>query len=398
MLTLDRDALLAALDPIARIVERRNTIPILGHVRLQAGGAQVAEGGSATQNRLMLTGTDLDLELRRIVSGDGVLPDITAPAHLLHDILRKMPKGGQVSIELPGSSSAKRGSPEEDMRMIIKSGRSRFTLNTLPAEDFPDITGGELPHRFDIAGEALAAMISTAQFAISTEETRYYLNGIYLHVPVIEGEAGPLRAVATDGHRLARVDHLGSSSPKGGSPIEIPGIIVPRKAAAEIGKMAEAAGEESVTVEVNTTKIRITAGDTVLTSKLIDGTFPDYQRVIPSGNDNLITLDRDDLAAAVDRVATISSERGRAVRLSLTPGQMRLSVSNPDVGEASEEIAADYAGAPIEVGFNARYLADILGQIEADTVLIKLADPGSPAILQAREGAPALFVLMPMRV
>jgi DNA polymerase-3 subunit beta len=390
MLTLDRDALLAALDPIARIVERKNTIPILGHVRLQAGRAQAAEGGSATKNRLAMTGTDLDLELRRSIEAEGAFPDITAPAHLLHDILRKMPKGGLVSLEtLP------------DARMIIKSGRSRFTVNTLPAEDFPDIVGGELPHRFDIAGEALAQMIDTAQFAISTEETRYYLNGIYFHVPVIEGDGGPLRAVATDGHRLARVDHTGSSSAKRGSQTEIlppAGVIVPRKAVAEIGKLAEAAGEESVTVEVSTTKIRITAGDTVLTSKLIDGTFPDYSRVIPTTNDKLITLDRDDLAAAVDRVATISSERGRAVRLSLTPGQMRLSVSNPDAGEASEEIAADYDGAPIEVGFNARYLVDILGQIEADTVLIKLADPGAPAIIQAREGAPALFVLMPMRV
>jgi DNA polymerase III subunit beta len=382
MLTLDRDALLTALDPIARIVERKNTIPILGHVRLQAGTTP-AESSGVTRNQLFLVGTDLDLELRRSVEVEGDLANITAPAHLLYDILRKLPKGGQVSLEMM-----------PDARMIIKSGRSRFTLNTLPAEDFPDITGGDLPYRFTLFGEALAGMIDATQFAISTEETRYYLNGIYFHAKVTDaGDGLFLRGVATDGHRLARID-----GPQLADMDDMPGIIVPRKAVAEIGKLAESAGEESVTVEVSTAKIRITAGDTVLTSKLIDGTFPDYQRVIPSGNDKMITLERDDLAAAVDRVATISSERGRAVRLSLTPGQMRLSVSNPDTGEASEEIAADYDGAPIDVGFNARYLADILNQIEADTVLIKLADPGAPAIIQAREGAPALFVLMPMRV
>jgi DNA polymerase-3 subunit beta len=177
----------------------------------------------------------------------------------------------------------------------------------------------------------------------------------------------------------------------------MPGIIVPRKAVAEIQKLVENVGE-SVLVELSSAKIRLTVGGVVLTSKLIDGTFPDYQRVIPAGNDKRLTVERDDFAKAVDRVSTISSERGRAVKLAINEGRLTLSVNNPDSGSATEEIEVDYDSAPIDIGFNARYLLDITGQLDGDTALFKLADPGSPTVIQDREGAAALYVLMPMRV
>ncbi|MCA3648956.1 MAG: DNA polymerase III subunit beta, partial [Methylobacterium sp.] len=224
-------------------------------------------------------------------------------------------------------------------------------------------------------------------FAISTEETRYYLNGIYLHV--IDGK---LRAVATDGHRLALAD---VAAPAGAS--GMPGVIVPRKTVSELLKLVSEASE-AVTVELSSVKIRVSTGAVVLTSKLIDGTFPDYQRVIPQRNDKLMIVERDEFARSVDRVSTISSERGRAVKFALGDGKLTLSVHNPDAGQATEELLVDYEASPLEIGFNARYLLDIVSQLEGDTALVKLFDSGSPTLIQDREGAASLYVLMPMRV
>lgn len=369
-LTLDRAALLKALDPASRVVERRNTIPILANLRLAAAG-----------ETLTVTATDLDIELRAPcpaqVETAGAL---TAPAARLHDIVRKLPDGAQIALEATS-----------DSMMTLKSGRSRFQINTLPESDFSDITAGEMGWSFTIAASALAGMIGATQFAISTEETRYYLNGIYLHAG--EGEDGPLlTAVATDGHRLARIHRL---LPEGAA--GMPGIIVPRKAVAEIGRLVDKL-KGDIIIGLSATKIRVEAEGIIFTSKLIDGTFPDYQRVIPTGNDKLATLNAKLLAGAAERVATISGERGRAVKLSFADQQLTLSVTNPDAGEAREEIDADYDGPPIDIGFNARYLADVLGTLAGDSVLMKLADPGSPTILQTREGSELLTVLMPMRV
>ena len=248
-----------------------------------------------------------------------------------------------------------------------------------------------MAHRFVLPAGELKRLIDKTQFAISTEETRYYLNGIYLHTIDVDGRP-VLRAVATDGHRLARVD---TAAPQGS--VGMPGVIVPRKAVSEIQKLLED-GESEVAVELSGSKIRVATASVVLTSKLIDGTFPDYQRVIPSGNDKRLTVDKGDFAASVDRVSTISSERGRAVKLSMAEGRMTLSVTNPDSGSATEEIEVDYEASPLDIGFNARYLMDIAAQLDGDTALLKLADPGSPTVIQDREGASALYVLMPMRV
>ena len=369
--TVERAALLRSLGHVHRVVERRNTIPILSNVLLRA-----TDGG------LQLRATDLDIEVTETVPADVSDPGATTvPAHVIYDIVRKLPEGAQVSLETGGESG----------QMTIRSGRSRFALGALPEGDFPDLAAGELPHSFQIAAADLKRLIEKTQFAISTEETRYYLNGIYLHT--IEAEGLKLRAVATDGHRLARVE---IDAPEGSA--GMPGIIVPRKAVAEIQKLVDDGGD-SVAIDLSPAKIRLRfASGVTLISKLIDGTFPDYQRVIPAGNDKRLTVERDAFARAVDRVSTISSERGRAVKLGLQEGRLSLSVNNPDSGSATEELDVDYEAAGLDIGFNARYLLDITGQLEGDTALFKLADPGSPTLIQDREGASALYVLMPMRV
>ena len=369
--TVERAALLRSLGHVHRVVERRNTIPILSNVLLRGDG----EG-------LRLKATDLDIEVTETIPADAAQGGATTvPAHVIYVIVRKLPEGAQVSLETAGDSG----------QMQIRSGRSRFRLQSLPESDFPDLAAGEMPHRFGLPAADLKRLIDKTQFAISTEETRYYLNGIFFHT-VETGGTTMLRAVATDGHRLARVDVPAPQGAEG-----MPGVIVPRKAVAEIQKLIEA-GEESVSVELSSSKIRVTFGGVVLTSKLIDGTFPDYQRVIPTGNDKRLTVDRDVFAKAVDRVSTISSERGRAVKLALNEGRLVLSVTNPDSGSATEEVEVDYDAAALDIGFNARYLLDITSQLDGDTALFRLADPGSPTLIQDREASPALYVLMPMRV
>jgi DNA polymerase-3 subunit beta len=369
--TLERAALLKALGHVHRVVERRTTIPILSNVLF------AAESGS-----VLLKATDLDLEVTERIPADVGQPGATTvPAHILYEIIRKLPEGAQVSLE----------GGEDAGQLLLRSGRSRFQLQALPESDFPDLAAGEFTHKFKLPAADLKKLIDKTQFAISNEETRYYLNGIYLHSVESEGHA-MLRAVATDGHRLARVE---IAAPPGAS--GMPGIIVPRKAVNEVQKLIEDLAEE-VAIEISPTKARFSFGDVVLTTKLIDGTFPDYMRVIPAGNDKYLTVERAPFAAAVDRVSTISSERGRAVKLAMADGKLTLSVNNPDSGSAVEELEVDYDAAPLDIGFNARYLLDITNQLDGDTALFKLADPGSPTLVLDRDGAPALYVLMPMRV
>jgi DNA polymerase-3 subunit beta len=369
--TVERSALLRSLGHVHRVVERRSTIPILSNVLMRAEGAMIR-----------LKATDLDLEVAESLPAEvGQRGSTTVPAYMLYDIVRKLPEGAQISLETTGDAA----------QMQLRSGRSRFMLQALPETDFPDITAGEMSHKFSIGAANFKRLIDKTQFAISTEETRYYLNGIYFHA-IESGGVSVIRAVATDGHRLARVE---TPAPQGAQ--GMPGIIVPRKAVNEIQKLLEGI-EGEASLELSASKIRVSVGDVVLTSKLIDGTFPDYQRVIPAGNDKELVVERADFIAAVDRVSTISSERGRAVKLALVEGKLTLSVTNPDSGSATEEITVDYNNAPLDIGFNARYLLDIAGQLDSDTTLFLLAEPGSPTLIQDRKGAAALYVLMPMRV
>jgi DNA polymerase III subunit beta len=305
----------------------------------------------------------------------------TVPAHMFYDIVRKLPDGAQIVLEGDGDRSV----------LAIRAGRSRFTLQTLPESDFPDLAAGDMTHSFTLAAADMKRLIDRTQFAISTEETRYYLNGIYLHATDSGGKA-MLRAVATDGHRLAQVELPLPSGAKG-----MPGVIVPRKTVLELAKLVEDADGE-VRVELSPSKIRVSTARVVLTSKLIDGTFPDYERVIPQGNDKKMEVDNTAFAQAVDRVSTLSSDKGRAVKLTINDGKLILSVNNPDSGSATEELPVEYGFDPLEIGFNARYLLDISGQLESGTAEFQLADPGSPTMVRDGKDTSALYVLMPMRV
>ena len=370
-LSIDKPSLAKALAHVASVVERRNTIPILSNVLL-----------ATKNNELKLTATDLDMELVETVpcraKGEGAT---TVPAHMFHDIVRKLPDGAEIELARDG----------EQGRLTVASGPARFSLQTLPADDFPSLSVDDLGHAFSLPAKDLRRLIEKTRFAISTEETRYYLNGIYLHAAVSGGKP-VLRAVATDGHRLAQVELPLPSGAK-----DMPGVIVPRKTVVELARLAEDSDGE-VRIELSASKIRVSGPRVVLTSKLIDGTFPDYERVIPQGNDKRMEVDNLAFAQAVDRVSTLSSDKGRAVKLTIGDGKLVLSVNNPDSGSATEELTVDYGFDPIEIGFNARYLLDITGQLESGAAEFQLADPGSPTIVRDGKEASALDVLLPMRV
>ena len=370
-LSIDKLSLSRALAHVASVVERRNTIPILSNVLLSIGN-----------NELTLTATDLDMEIVETVpataKGEGAT---TVPAHMLHDIVRKLPEGSDIALQRDGAEG----------RLTVTSGPAQFSLQTLPADDFPALSVEDLGHAFTLPAADLKRLIDKTRFAISTEETRYYLNGIYLHAAESGGKP-VLRAVATDGHRLAQAE---LPLPKGAK--DMPGVIVPRKTVLELARLVEDA-DGDVRIELSQSKIRVTTARVVLTSKLIDGTFPDYERVIPQGNDKTMEVDNTAFAQAVDRVSTLSSDKGRAVKLTISDGKLTLSVNNPDSGSATEELTVDYGFDPLEIGFNARYLLDISGQLEGGTAEFQLADPGSPTMVRDVKDASALYVLMPMRV
>ena len=364
--TIERATLLKSLGHVQSVVERRNTIPILSNVLIEA-----SEDGS-----LRLMATDLDLQVDESVAAQVEQAGATTiPAHTFHDIVRKLPEGSQVEL------TAAEG------KMQVVAGRSRFNLSTLPRDDFPVIAEGELPTRFELPAATLRQIIDKTRFAISSEETRYYLMGIFLHVA-----DDKLKAAATDGHRLARIT---LDRPEGAE--SMPDVIIPRKCVAELRKLLDEV-EGTVEVSLSPTKVRFGLGSAVLTSKLIDGTFPDYNRVIPTANDKLLKLDPKSFAQGVDRVATIASEKTRAVKMSVDRDKVTLSVTSPESGTATEEIAADYGNDSLEIGFNARYLLDILHEIEGDTVEVHLADAAAPTLLREKDDSAALYVLMPMRV
>jgi DNA polymerase III subunit beta len=379
-LTIERVALLKALGHVQSVVERRNTIPILSNVLLRANT------GGPDGDGLALSATDMDLEIVERVPGRIERTGrTTVPAHTLHDIVRKLPDGAQIEIEASGERST----------MVLRCGRSTFTLACLPPEDYPVMASGELAHHFAMTAAELKSLIDRTRFAISTEETRYYLNGIYLHATKNE-EVPVIRAVATDGHRLARVEMV---LPEGAA--GMPGVIVPRKTVLEMRKLIEES-ETEVEVALSPTKIRFTTGEAELTSKLIDGTFPDYDRVIPTANDKVLEVKCKEFAEAVDRVSTISTEKSRAVKLAIVPGSnggnLAVSATSPENGTAIEELEVRYLSEPLEIGFNSRYLLDIAGQIEGEGAQFVMSDSASPTIVRDRSDPTALYVLMPMRV
>jgi len=369
---VERATLLKALGHVQSVVERRNTIPILSNVLLSADGTT-----------MKLMATDLDLQIVEEVAAQVDMAGAsTVSAHTLFEIVRKIPDGAQVTIEVV------------NQKMSVVAGRARFQLQTLPREDFPVIGETDLPISFQLPAETLRNLIDKTRFAISTEETRYYLNGIFLHAPApaANGGASMMRAVATDGHRLARIEMPLPPGAEG-----MPDIIIPRKAIAEVRKLLDER-EDTVEIALSPSKIRLKVGAAMLTSKLIDGTFPDYSRVIPTANDRLLKIDPATLAEGVDRVTAIASEKTRAVKLSMDRDRVTLSVTSPENGTASEDVPADYAAESFDVGFNSRYLLDILGQVEGDSIEVHMADAAAPTLIRENDQSQALYVLMPMRV
>lgn len=343
---------------------------ILSNVLIEADGAAVS-----------FRATDLDVEIREEMEANVSAPgSTTAPAHILHDIARKLPDGSTVTLDDTAG----------DGRLEVTAGRARFTLPTLPKEDFPVMASSEYAVTWHIPAPAIRRLFEKANFAISTEETRYYLNGVYLHAPDVSPPK--LRAVATDGHRLAQID---TDLPEGAE--GCPGVIVPRKTVGELRKLLEN-DEKIIEVSVSETKIRFVGGKLSLTSKVIDGAFPDYTRVIPANNTKKLVVDADDFARTVDRVSTVSAERSRAVKLTLAEDKLTLSVNAPDSGSATDEIAASYADEPMEIGFNAKYLLEIAGQVDRENATFLFNGPGDPTLVREGDEDSAIYVVMPMRV
>ncbi|MCC7260074.1 MAG: DNA polymerase III subunit beta [Alphaproteobacteria bacterium] len=368
--TVERAELLKSLGHVQSVVERRNTIPILSNVKLEA-----TKGGTT------FTATDMDIAVVEELNGTVKEPGAaTVPAHMFYDIVRKLPDGAEV--ELSGG--------EEAGKLEIRAGKAKFSLSCLPVKDFPVMAEGEFTHNFTLSSAEMLELIDKTRFAVSTEETRYYLNGIYLHIAG-KDKAQTLRAVATDGHRLARTEVAVPAGAEG-----MPGVIIPRKTVGELKKLVDEVDGE-IQVSLSESKIRFSCGRAVLVSKLIDGTFPDYERVIPSGNDKLMELNGKQFAQAVDLVSTISSDRSSAVKLSLKNGNLMLAADN-DNGDAHETIEVNYAADPIEIGFNSRYLLEMMSQVDGDTVQFVLSDGSSPALVRDTADAGALYVIMPMRI
>ena len=370
-LSIERNTLLKAVSQAQSVVERRNTIPILSNVLIEA------EGGHA-----QFRATDLDIEvLDKVVAQVERSGSTTVSAVTLHDIVRKLPDGALVTL----SDDAAKG------RLSVEAGKSVFSLATLPKEDFPVMASTEYEANFTAKAPMLRRLFDKSKFAISTEETRYYLNGVYMHTAeTVDGTM--LRCVATDGHRLARVD---AEMPQGAQ--NLPGVIVPRKTVGELRKLLED-DDTQIAVSVSETKVRFATSEITLTSKVIDGTFPDYARVIPQGNTRKLEVDASEFAKAVDRVATVSSERSRAVKLSLESDKLVLSVNSPDSGTAEEELVVAYDDEKLDIGFNAKYLLEIASQVDRENAVFMFNSAGDPTLMQEGNDSSAIYVVMPMRV
>ena len=369
--SIERSALLKAVAQAQSVVERRNTIPILANVLIEAEGDTVR-----------FRATDLDIEVvdtaNAMVEQAGAT---TVAAVLLNEIVRKLPDGALVTLSEQPSSG----------RLSISAGRSNFALATLPRDDFPVLATSDYATNFTAKAGVLRRLFDKSKFAISTEETRYYLNGVYMHVAT--GEEGPaLRCVATDGHRLARID---APLPEGAQGMT--GVIVPRKTVGELRKLLDE-DDADIRVSVSETKVRFATDTITLTSKVIDGTFPDYTRVIPTGNTRRLEVDASAFAKAVDRVATVSSERSRAVKLALEDDRLVLSVNAPDSGAAEEELIVAYADERLEIGFNAKYLLEIAGQVDRENAVFLFNSAGDPTLMREGNDSSAVYVVMPMRV
>ncbi|WP_263143640.1 DNA polymerase III subunit beta [Pseudomonas sp. RIT-PI-AD] len=364
--TIQREALLKPLQLVAGVVERRQTLPVLSNVLLVVQGQQ-----------LSLTGTDLEVELvGRVTLEETAEPgEITVPARKLMDICKSLPSDTLIDIRL------------DEQKLLIKAGRSRFSLSTLPANDFPTVEEGPGSLTFTLPQAKVRRLIERTSFAMAQQDVRYYLNGMLLEV-----SSNVLRAVATDGHRLAMC-----SMTAGIEQADKHQVIVPRKGILELARLlTEQDGEVSIVLGQH--HIRATTGEFTFTSKLVDGKFPDYERVLPKGGDKLILGDRQMLREAFSRTAILSNEKYRGIRLLLTSGLLKIQANNPEQEEAEEEVAVDYTGGNLEIGFNVSYLLDVLGVMGTEQVRLLLSDSNSSALLQESDNDESAYVVMPMRL
>jgi DNA polymerase-3 subunit beta len=369
-LSISRETLLKQLKHSQSIVEKRTSIAILSNVRLKA-----------TSNLLETTATNNDITIQgnteAFVEQEGVT---TVSAHKLYEIITKIPEGVMVSMELSN----------EGDRLAISAGKAQFSLACLNADAFPDMTRVDDGVTFTLESTNLRNTLSKALFAVSTEETRQYLNGVYMHVSN-DGDEQSLRFVSTDGHRLARLEF---TLPEGAN--DLSGVIIPRRTVIELRKLAETCDELKLTI--NEKKLQAEAGDVVFTSKLIDGTFPDYERVIPSDNKKEMDVSRQALMQAVDRVSILSHEKSRSIKFGLHKDNLMISANNPDQENALEEVKVEYDADDIDVGFNAKYLSEIGSHIQGEDMLFYFKDSTSPVIVKDPEDVSSLFVVMPMRI
>lgn len=366
---ISKSAIIKALSNVNGAVEKRNTIPVLLNVKIEA-----------KNGRLNLTATDMDIVIvssaEALISREGAT---TVPAQLFYDIIRKIPDNADINVELK----------DESPNIKISYGKSKFTLPCLDPSEFPILSEGEMLVNFNIKSSELVKIIDKTRFAIPSDETRFYLNGLFIH-GVVVGSGVELRGVATDGHRLALASSTGSSLTAA-----IPGVIIPKKTINEIRKIIE--GNDDVTVAFSKAKIRVASGSSVIISKLIDGEFPEYDRVIPKNNDKVLKADRKLIFDAVDRVSTIATDKNKSIKLILENGKIGFQIKSNDSGNASEEVEVEYEGGIIETGFNSRYFLEIIGQINKDRINIFFKDGASPALIKTDE-QDGLYVIMPIRV
>ena len=364
--TIQREALLKPLQLVAGVVERRQTLPVLSNVLLVVEGQQ-----------LSLTGTDLEVELvGRVTLEDAAEPgEITVPARKLMDICKSLPSDALIDIRV------------DDQKLLVKAGRSRFTLSTLPANDFPTVEEGPGSLTFNLPQAKLRRLIERTSFAMAQQDVRYYLNGMLLEV-----QSGMLRAVATDGHRLAMCSMEAAIQQEGKHQ-----VIVPRKGILELARLLTEQ-DADVAIVLGQHHIRANTGEFTFTSKLVDGKFPDYERVLPRGGDKLVLADRQGLREASSRTAILSNEKYRGIRLTLASGLLKIQANNPEQEEAEEEIVVDYNGGGLEIGFNVSYLLDVLGVMGTEQVRLILSDSNSSALLQEADNDDSSYVVMPMRL
>ena len=366
--------LLKALSHIHGIVEVRHTLPILSNIII-----------TAKDNNLTLSSTNLDIfcsdKLNAEVLSSG---EISVSAVTFYEIIKRLPNGSEIQATFDYESSS----------LILKCGRSKFNLTTMQTDDFPTISDSDLITKFILSSSELIRMIDKTKFAISNEETRYYLNGIFLH-KTQKNSIDILRAVATDGHRLAQYD---IPLPQGAE--EMTGLIIPKKTILELRRILDDASGD-INIQLNENKIKFSFSELNIISKVIDGTFPDYTKVIPQNNDKTFTTNNAELKSAVDRVSAVAineETKSKAIKLSIESNKLLLSVDSSSKGSANEEIDLDYNKERVEIGFNSRYLVDICNEIDGEEVSINLLDSISPAIILDKSDENLFFVLMPMRI